>query len=114
MKQTFSHSEKFLNHCSGRLLVGICVFKICPYRRGLSHIDYRDRDDASTIHVGTSLSAPVIRVKKPLVVLAAITMHDFISKFHQLKGVCDSFSPYLSMFGIIWEMGLSSMQKSWL
>lgn len=60
---------------------------------------------------------PVIRVRKVekfLVGVAAIMRLDFISAFHHLDGVCDSISPYVSMFGILWEMELSSMQKSFL
>lgn len=36
---------------------------------------------------------PVIRVKKSLVSVAAIMMHDFISELHHLNGACDSIPP---------------------
>lgn len=37
----------------------------------------------------------------------AIVMHDFTCESHPLKSACDLSSPYVSMFGVLWEMGLS-------
>lgn len=68
-----------------------------------NHLDYWGCGDASTT------SPPVIREKKSLVGVAAIRVHDFTTELHHLNGACGSISPYVSMFGIIWEMGLSSM-----